>query len=90
MHSSASELKIDKSIIDLIDTKRGLELLKGVSHIANSLDFIIVAEGVETKEQFDIIQQHTQIDKIQGYFFGKAIEKENIPAKIKNFDLNNY
>jgi EAL domain-containing protein (putative c-di-GMP-specific phosphodiesterase class I) len=42
--------------------------------MANKLGFETVAEGVETKEQFNYLRDKN-IDIIQGYLLGKPISK---------------
>lgn len=67
------ELKIDKSFIDRIsDGESGLSIVKTIINLANNLGIGIVAEGVETKEQFNILER-CNIDSIQGYLFSKPM-----------------
>ncbi|NQY86334.1 MAG: EAL domain-containing protein [Colwellia sp.] len=66
------ELKIDKSFIDRIDEESGLNIVKTIINLARNLKIKAIAEGVETKEQFEILK-HCNIDSIQGYFFAKPM-----------------
>ncbi|STM58233.1 heme-regulated cyclic AMP phosphodiesterase (direct oxygen sensor protein) [Escherichia coli] len=64
-----TEIKIDKSFVDrCLTEKRILALLEAITSIGQSLNLTVVAEGVETKEQFEMLRKiHCRV--IQGYFF---------------------
>lgn len=67
------ELKIDKSFIDRIsDEESGLSVVKTIINLADNLKIKVIAEGVETEEQFNILKS-CDIDSIQGYFFAKPM-----------------
>ena len=68
-------LKIDKSFID---NKMQLEEYKLVEHlinIAHALNLEVVVEGVETKEQYAILES-IGCDFYQGYYFSKPLDFE--------------
>lgn len=76
LHSyPVSELKIDKSFIDRInDKKSGLCIVKSIISLARNLNMNVVAEGVETKEQLDILNDlESELDSVQGYFYSKPM-----------------
>ncbi len=55
-----TEIKIDKSFVDCCLTeKRILALLEAITSIGQSLNLTVVAEGVETKEQFEMLRRST-------------------------------
>lgn len=65
-------LKLDRTFTDRIETdKRAKALARGVGALANGLDLLTIAEGVETERQAELLQ-----DKGwrlgQGWLFGKA------------------
>ena len=65
------ELKIDKSFIDHIcENERNFILVKAICDIAHANDYTIVAEGVESEEQLNMLKQ-TSCDLIQGYLYSK-------------------
>lgn len=69
-------LKIDKSFIDSIAfDEMQLNFVKLIIDMGHTLEMMIVAEGVETKEQLAKLAQ-CQCDYIQGYIFSKAISEE--------------
>ena len=71
-------IKIDKLFMD--DIKSYRILLAAVINAAHSFDTKVIAEGVETKEQLDIINE-IGCDIVQGYYFSKPLP----PKKLKEF-----
>ncbi|QQS53906.1 MAG: EAL domain-containing protein [Candidatus Competibacteraceae bacterium] len=66
-------LKIDQSFIRNLNI--GFEdaaIVKSIITLAHSLKLNVVAEGVETREQFDYLCNH-ECDEIQGYLFSPPI-----------------
>ncbi len=77
------ELKIDKSFIADIDTDhQNAALVVAIIAMANSLDLSVVAEGVETREQFSFLLDQG-IEVIQGFLFSKALPVEEFEALVK-------
>lgn len=71
-------LKIDKSFIDTITTDENTQVItQSVIFMGKKLGFEIVAEGVETEEQFDYLKD-IGCDCIQGYLFGKPMPDEAV------------
>ncbi|WP_044411538.1 putative bifunctional diguanylate cyclase/phosphodiesterase [Thiomicrospira microaerophila] len=69
-------LKIDKSFIDRIGTSHKADaLIKGIISLANSLEIDVIAEGVETAEQFAFLQC-AGCDYIQGYYISKGLDAD--------------
>lgn len=65
-------LKIDKSFIDGIGEERWESIVNYTIHLAKSLNMKIVAEGIETKEQYEFLMD-CNCDAFQGYFFHKPM-----------------
>jgi diguanylate cyclase (GGDEF)-like protein len=64
-------LKIDKSFIQSIDTNSKTRVLvESIINIGKANMLEIVAEGVETKDQFEILKE-IDCDLIQGYYFSR-------------------
>lgn len=87
LHGMAfSKLKIDRSFIAGIATsERSLKLMANVARLGHDLDLVLVAEGVETEEQLEIIADHTNIDQVQGFLFGTplpALETRALIARM--------
>lgn len=71
-------VKIDRSFIEAITkTQEDREVLQFITLLAHHLNIKVVAEGVETIEQKNIIEQY-KIDFAQGYFFSKPVSAEKI------------
>ena len=63
------EIKIDRSFITKIcSDKKTLLLVRAIVSMAQALESKVVAEGVETTEELDYLQQ-MGIDSIQGYLY---------------------
>ncbi len=78
-------LKIDRSFIPKPPINTGARsylMLQGVVALAKSLGLTIVAEGVETKEQLEVIE-NMGCDMIQGYIFDKPLPAEEFVERIK-------
>ncbi|WP_147532772.1 sensor domain-containing protein [Bacillus marasmi] len=79
-------LKIDRSFIkDLEHSPQDAEIVKGIIGIAHSLQLIVIAEGVETIAQAEILTS-LNCDETQGYYFSKplpAVEFEQL-LKLQN------
>ena len=80
-------LKIDRTfILESYNDERKQQLLKGVVNLAKSLDISIVAEGVETEEQYQLVQK-LGIDYVQGYYFSRPLTKEAV-FHLVNEEMN--
>lgn len=78
------ELKIDRSFVTgLPADSDDAAITKTIIQMAKSLDFDVVAEGVETKEQLEFLEQHgCQI--IQGYYFYKPMPYSEFKNVLEN------
>ena len=78
-------LKIDKSFIDHIGRMKEKGLLIGsIIEIGRNLGLSIVAEGVETRAQFDyLLKKHCE--RIQGFLFSKPVPANQI-LELVNMD----
>jgi len=69
-------LKIDRSFInDIESNNNSIALIKAIITMAHNLKVKVVAEGVETQEQYALLEQ-LNCDYIQGYIFSRPIAKE--------------
>lgn len=77
-------LKIDKSFIDNITQNKKTEsIVRQIIEIGHEMDLVVVAEGVESKEQKDILNS-LSCDLIQGYFYSKPLSVKQIESLINN------
>ena len=78
------KLKIDKSFVDDLTTnQRSRTLLKGITVLGKALELKIVVEGVETKEQFDLLKEQYEVDFVQGFYFSKALSNKDATQYLK-------
>jgi diguanylate cyclase (GGDEF)-like protein/PAS domain S-box-containing protein len=69
-------LKIDQSFIaELSTTGTSLPLIQTIIVLAHNMGLAVVAEGVETREQFELLRA-VGCDKVQGHLFGEPLEAE--------------
>ncbi|ADH98209.1 EAL domain-containing protein [Salisediminibacterium selenitireducens] len=72
------EVKVDKSFIDQMEmNERSWNLLKSIIRIAKSMNYQVVAEGVETAEQVMKLKE-TGCDIVQGYVYSKPLPLKRI------------
>ncbi len=77
-------LKIDRAFIkDLQNDKSDQQIVQTLINMAHALDMSVIAEGVEEKEQFDLLNQYS-CDEIQGYLLSKAVTAEEFLKILKN------
>jgi diguanylate cyclase (GGDEF)-like protein/PAS domain S-box-containing protein len=71
-------LKIDKSFVDNITSNhKELAIAKAITTLAHTMNLSIVAEGIETEEQFSVLK-NLNCDKAQGYLFSRPLPAEEI------------
>lgn len=81
-----SKVKLDKSMVyKFLDIRNG-EVMDTLIQLIHGLNYKVVAEGVETKEQFQLLQD-AQCDYIQGYYFEKPID---FPMMNDIYDINYF
>jgi len=78
-------LKIDKSfVMDMIHDDEDLVIVQTIISMAHSLGFHTVAEGVETKKHVEKLRE-IECDQLQGYYYSKAIPKDDFITYIQNY-----
>ncbi len=78
----ANILKIDRRFVaPLPNDKRHLDIVKSTIQLAKSLNLAVIAEGIETREQANLLIG-LGCDTLQGYYFGK-------PCPITDWTQNN-
>lgn len=76
-------LKADMSfIMNMAESEKGLHMMELVIDIARFLKVPVIAEGVETKEQLDILREKG-CQMIQGYYFSKPVPSGEFEQFIK-------
>jgi diguanylate cyclase (GGDEF)-like protein/PAS domain S-box-containing protein len=72
-------LKVDKSFIDELDDGEGAEIVAAVVNLAHALGLDVVAEGVETERQLQILRE-LGCDHAQGYLFSPPVPASDLSA----------
>lgn len=76
-------LKIDRSFIQDIGQDQDDEVIvKTMIDMAHNLNLAVVAEGVETEQQYRYVVEH-QCDHIQGFLLGKPMPLNQLEALLK-------
>lgn len=71
-------LKIDQSFVrDLHKNSRDTAIIAAIIALGRGLKLKIIAEGVENKQQFELLQS-LQCEGIQGYWFSKPMRAEEV------------
>ena len=82
-HLPIDTLKIDRSFIsDMTVDARTRRLVSIIVSIARAFDLVVVAEGVESQEQLDILWQ-LGCDQSQGYLHSKPVPAQNFAALLR-------
>ncbi len=73
-------LKIDRSFVDSLINRNeahegAQEIVKATISLAHNLNIKVVAEGIETQDQWDFLVEHN-CDYGQGYFISKPLSQE--------------
>jgi diguanylate cyclase (GGDEF)-like protein/PAS domain S-box-containing protein len=69
-------IKIDRAFIDNLEDQAGYNLVKTIVDMAGNLGLETVAEGIETREQWEMMRD-MGCRKAQGYFFAKPMPLED-------------
>ena len=73
-----SKVKIDKIFIQsLLTMPKTRQLVEGMILFGKSMGLYVIAEGVETEEQFAALKE-MGIDAVQGYFIGVPMKQSDI------------
>ncbi len=76
----ADVVKIDQSFIrELAGSDRAQTLVRAMIALARSLDFRVVAEGVEDEESYALLQSFS-CDEVQGYLISRPLAPEGLVA----------
>lgn len=76
-------LKLDQSLIKPIATdERALKLVRSLIHMGHTLGYRLLAEGVESREVFDLLKREG-CDAIQGYYLSRPLEAPDVPAFLR-------
>ncbi len=76
-------IKIDKSFVaDIANAPKRRDLVGGIIQLAQRIGIDVVAEGVETVRQLDLLQLEG-CDIVQGYLIGGAVPGDMFPELVR-------
>jgi diguanylate cyclase (GGDEF)-like protein len=79
-------LKIDQSFLRSLQEPEGsLAVIQSIVRMAHSLNLSVVAEGVETRAELDLVRV-LGCDKVQGHVYGPARRREDVEALLAAHD----
>ena len=79
-------LKVDKSFVNaMTENPDDAAIVEAIIAMARSLHLTVVAEGVETIEQFKFLQLN-HCDEIQGYYFSRPLPAEQFEKFFRETD----
>jgi EAL domain-containing protein (putative c-di-GMP-specific phosphodiesterase class I) len=77
------QLKIDQSFVrDIATDSSDIAIVRTIVAMARSLDMAVIAEGVETEEQRQLLLKNG-CAHYQGYLFGRPVPIEQFEASLK-------
>ncbi|MES9989790.1 MAG: EAL domain-containing protein [Candidatus Thiodiazotropha endolucinida] len=87
-HLTADYLKIDRHFVnDMLSDDETQLLIASMIDLGHKLRHRIIAEGVETADQFDVLN-NLGCDTVQGYLFSKPVDADEI-RQILNSNIDN-
>ncbi len=77
-------LKIDKSFIDKMnENESSKKYVEAIISLAHVLDFKVIAEGAEEKEQLETLR-NINCDYVQGFFWGHPLSEDKAKELVMN------
>ncbi len=78
-----SKIKIDRSFINELPIHdKSIELTNSIITLAQNLNFKVVAEGVENRDQVQFLKAK-DCDFIQGYYYSKPVSGSNFSSLLE-------
>ena len=79
-------VKIDRSFVaQIVEDSESLGIVKSIISLGRNLDMRVVAEGVETEQQAQLLR-HLGCDYLQGYHFSKPVPAAAVPQLLNRLE----
>ncbi|TEW55706.1 EAL domain-containing protein [Psychromonas sp. RZ22] len=83
-------IKIDRSFINnYANNQENASIVPAIIMMSKGLKLEVVAEGVETREQWKFLKK-LDCDVLQGYLFSKPILAKEIPILLNNWNIKQF
>jgi diguanylate cyclase (GGDEF)-like protein len=80
----ARELKIDKRVVkDIRENGKNIKIVSAIIDIAHTMNMNVVAEGIETREQQQLLTQ-MGCGQLQGFLLARPVPAQEIPDLLAN------
>ena len=77
-------IKIDKSFLEnVLDNEENAKILKSIIILSKNLDYSVIAEGIETKEEENLLKKYN-CDNGQGYYFARPMDSNSFVKFYQN------
>ncbi len=73
------KIKLDRSFVSDLDTRQSKAFVRAIVALGKSLGVSILAEGVETRDQLEVLMSEG-CDEVQGFLFGRPGTREQVLA----------
>jgi len=84
-HMPVDELKVDRSFISDLNTfDSDLKLVHSIIDLAHNLDLEVVAEGIETEVQQQLLTD-LKCERLQGYLYSKPMPYDQVVTWVSDF-----
>lgn len=80
-------VKLDRALVQMIETDRGAALVRHVVAICRELGYDVLAEGVETPAQQDLLRG-LQVPVVQGYLTGRPMSADELVRFVRRAALS--
>lgn len=85
MNLPIDHVKIDKVFIDNCDTSYCNAIVESIIKSAHSVGMEVIAEGVETEKQLEVLRQ-LDCDTIQGYYYSRPLPFDKMIHFIETYE----
>lgn len=85
-HLPIDKIKIDKSFVqDVTNNTKDTAIVKAIIAMAHSLKLKVIAEGVETNEQFELLKS-LNCNEVQGFLFSKPVPADEFKELLSRIN----
>lgn len=77
-------VKLDRSLLGKgVENEKAKKVISSIIHMAKELDMEVLAEGVETREEFALLKD-LNCDIVQGFLFDKPLPMDKFEERLRN------